>query len=246
MMNSFDRTLTFKGHEIVYRTAAEKYSSYISNYHNIHDQSSWQLLDARSTITPLTDIKLCHFGTKPPLIPSRLAKDHLVSRYGDVMYKIPFDVIIKKYLQAREKYNKEKDKCMSITYRVACTQIYQKEINHMMMIGCASDKELDAFPAIDESENITQYFMPTKKITQTGTSYSAVMLQHLYKKKRHENLTLSFYIPDDCQVSLSQEDYTESVVEHDPEWCHEVFKSPYFSGQCPSEVTKQENNSLTR
>ena len=222
----------------------------MSDYHNIHDQSSRQLIDAHSTITPLTGIKLCHFGTKPSLIPSHLAKDHLVSRYGYVMYKIPYDVIIKRYLQARQKYSKGKDECMSITYRVAYTQIYQKEINHMMMIGCDSDKELDAFPAIVESENLTQYCTPTKKITLNDTSYSAVMSQYLYKKKRHEDLTLSFYLPDDCQVSLSREDYTESVVEHDPEWCHVIFKSPYFSGQCPSEVRnktrKQLIGSLTR
>ena len=72
-----------------------------------------------------------------------------------------------------------------------------------------------------------------KKITQIGTSYIATMLQYLYKKKPHQNLTLSFYICTryyNCQVL--QEDYTESEVEHDPEWCYEKFKSPNFKGQC--------------
>ena len=238
MVDSLNKTLNFKGHEIIYRTAKNDYSSYIGEYDSIDDHSTWQKIDTK-TITPLKGIKLCHFGTKPPLIPSRLARDHLVSRYGNYMVEVPYDTLIKRYLQGRQKYRKEKDECMSVKYCVACTQIYRKEINHMVIVCCNSDKELSEFPAINELDNPTQHFMPTNEITQTGTNYSATMSQYLYQKKRHENLTLSFYIPDDCQVSLLPEDYNESVVEHDSEWCHEVFKTPYFSGQCPSAVQEK-------
>lgn len=237
MMNTFDRTLNFKGHEIVYRTAAPEYSSYMAKPHNIHDYLSWQLIDAKKTITPLTGIKLCHFGTQPPLIKSPLTKKQ-ISRYGNVMYTISYDVMIKRYLQARQKCSKGKEVDTTVVYRVVCTQIYQKEINHMITICCKGDKELDAFPGIDGSANQTKYFIPKETVTQTGMSYSAKMLQNIYKMKRHENLTLSFYLPDECLVSLSQEDYTEEAVEHDPKWCHEIFKSPNFSGQCSSEAIK--------
>jgi len=56
--------------------------------------------------------------------------------------------------------------------------------------------------------NQTQHFKPSEKeTTSMGIHYSAKILQYTYADKCHENLILSLYLPDDCQLSLSQEEY---------------------------------------
>ena len=221
MVNSTDRTLHFKGNELQYRNIPQDYRKRPQKYGSYNDN---KLIDAQNrNDTPLSGIKLCHFGTRPPI---------KYSRYGDCMFKIPYDVMIKRYLQARLK---GKDGYTSVVYRVACTQVYYREINRIIMVGCDDDNELDMFPvAIDGLKSQTKYF----KIIPTEAGSIVKMLRYHYENGRHENLTLSFYLPDNCLLSLSQEDYTKLRVQHNPEWCHEMFKGFDLKGQCPSNKQK--------
>ena len=107
----------------------------------------------------------------------------------------------------------------------------------MIIVCCKGDKELEKFPVLGQ-ENQTKHYTPSEEITTMGIHYSAKMLQYTYANKRHENLTLSLYLPDDCQLSLSQEEYVQKNISHDPEWCHEKSKTPYFGGQCPSVIRR--------
>ena len=228
MLDNSDQTINFIGHELVYRIAERDYSSFmVDDCDNIQNDSVWKWI-YQGRVTPLTGIKLLHFATKSSLF----------SRYGDRECKVPFDVIIKIYLQARRHFSKEKDKINSVVYRVACTQIHQKEINHMVIISCDGDDDtLGELPILGPTFQ-TKHFTPKEESTLRGTRYSAKMLQHSYRDQRYENLTLSMYLPDDCQLSLSQEDYTLKEVHHNREWCHAIFKTPYLKGQCPGSSEK--------
>ena len=228
MFNNSNQTINFIGHELVYRIAQRKYSSFmVDDLDNIQDDSVWKCI-YQGRATPLTGIKLLHFATKSSPF----------SRYGDHECKIPFDVIIKRYLQARGDSSKEKDKINSVVYRVACTQIHQKEINHMVIISCDGDDDtLGELPILGPTFQ-TKHFTPKEESTLRGTRYSAKMLQHLYRDQRYENLTLSLYLPDDCQLSLPQEDYILGEVHHNTERCHAIFKTPYFKGRCPGSSEK--------
>ena len=199
MLNNFDQTINFKGHELDYCIAEREYSSYMVNdCDNIEDMSNWKRIGPGNA-TPLTGIKLLHFATRS-------------SQYGDREYKIPFDVIITRYLQTRRHFSKEKDKINSVVYRVACTQIRQKEINHMVIINCDGDHDiLKDLPILGPTFR-TKHFTPKEESTPRGTRYSAKMLQHTYRDQLYENLTLSLYLPDDCQLQLSKEDYTLKEV----------------------------------
>ena len=225
MLNNSDQTINFRGHELAYRIAEMQHSSYmVDDYDNIQDSSVWKWIH-KDRATPLAGIKLLHFATK----------SFSFSRYGDRVCKIPYDVITTRYLQARKHFSKEKDKIKAVAYRVACTQIHQKEINHMVIICCdGDDDKLKEFPILGPTFR-TKHFTPKEELTLMGTRYSANMLQHSYSDQRYENLTLSLYLPDDCQLSLSQDDYTLKEVYHNTEWCHTKFKTPFFKGRCPSE-----------
>ena len=112
-MNHFDKTLNFKGKEMFFcRNNMEEYASYIGV--PIQNHLSLEVIDSESIITPLTGIKLCRFSTKPPL-------NKGYTMYGDHMFRIPYDVMMKRHLEVRRE---GKDECTSIVYRVACTQIY--------------------------------------------------------------------------------------------------------------------------
>ena len=199
MLNNSDQTINFKGHELDYCIAEREYSSYMVNdCDNIEDMSIWKRIGPGNA-TPLTGIKLLHFATRS-------------SQYGDREYKIPFDVIITRYLQTRRHSSKEKDKINSVVYRVACTQIHQKEIKHMVIICCDGDDDtLGDLPILGPTFR-TKHFTPKEESTPRGTRYSAKMLQHTYRDQLYENLTLSLYLPDDCQLQLSKEDYTLKEV----------------------------------
>ena len=219
MLNNSNQTINFIGHELVYRDAERKYSSFmVDDCDNIQDESVWKLIEKDRSVTPLTGIKLLHFATRSSPF----------SRYGDRECKIPFDVIINGYLQARGH--------SSVVYRVACTQIHQKEINHMVIISCDGDDDTLGELPILGPKFPTKHFTPKEESTPRGTRYSAKRLQHLYRKQhphrgqRYENLTLSLYLPDDCQLSLPQEDYTLRKVHHNREWCHKIFKTKNFEG----------------
>ena len=230
MLNDSDQTINFKGHELVYRIAKKQYSSYmVDDCDNIQDSSIWKRIRPGDA-TPLTGIKLLHFATRSSQF----------SRYGDRECKISYDIIITRYLQARRHFSKEKHKINSVVYRVACTQIHQKEINHMVTICCDGDDDtLGELPILGPTFR-TKHFTPKEESTPRGTRYSANMLQHLYRDQRYENLTLSLYLPDDCQLSLLQEDYILNEVHHKTEWCHTIFKTPNFKGPgCPG-IRKKE------
>ena len=218
MMTSSDQSINFKGHEIVFRIAEMQHSCYmVDDYRKIQDRSHWTWIH-NSKHTPLTGIKLLHLSTKRPC---------QSSRYGDVVCTIPYNEVITNYLQTRKHFSKEKDK---VAYRVACTQIHTQEINHMIIICCDGDEELKDFPILGP-DNITQHFTPEVENTPKGINYSAKILQYSYRDKRHEELTISLYLPQECQLSLSQR---PEKVEHDSNWCHNKSKAPFFTGLCPS------------
>ena len=155
MLNNTDQTLNFKGHEIVYRN-----SYMVDDYDNIEDISVWKWI-YKDRATPLTGVKLLHFATRP----------FSFNRYGDRVCKIPYDVIITRYLQARKRFSKEKDKINSVAYRVACTQIHQKEINHMVVICCdGDDDKLRELPILGPTFR-TKHFTPKEEPTLMGTRY---------------------------------------------------------------------------
>lgn len=209
---------------MTFRVAEMQNCAYtVDDYESIQNRSAWKWIH-KSRPTPLTGIKLLHLATRPSL----------ESRYGELIYKIPYDVIIKNYLLARRDYSKEKDKIKSVEYRVACSQIHRLEINHMVIVCCKGDEELENFPILC-LENQTRHFTPSEDTTTMGTSHSAKMLQYLYTDNRYENLTLSLYLPNDCLLSLSQDECGQDRVYHNPEWCHKKFKTPFFKGHCPSE-----------
>ena len=237
MLNNSDQTINFKGHELVYRIAKKQYSSYmVDDCDNIQDSSIWKRIHPGNA-TPLTGIKLLHFATRRSYWFSRYG-DRVCkipySRYGDCECKVPYDIIITRYLQARRQFSKKKHKVNSVVYRVGCTQIYQKEINHMVIICCdGDDGTLGELPILGPTFQ-TKHFTPKDKSTPRGTRYSANMLQYLYRDHRHEKVTLSLYLPDDCQLSLSKKDYILNKVHHKTEWCHTIFKTPNFKGPgCP-------------
>ena len=123
--------------------------------------------------------------------------------------------------------------------------MHTKKINHMVIIGCKCDPQLDKLPAIDLSSanNVLKYqtrcFIPSEQITPAETNYSAEMSTYLYKNnKRREAVTLSFHLPHDSHLMISQEDYSYSKVKHDPQWCNETFKHHDFTGQCTSKKNK--------
>jgi len=84
-------------------------------------------------------IKLFHLATQPFSVSE--CDDLPVSRYVDLVCKIPYNVIIEKYLQARKNYGE-------VQYRAAYSQIHQQEINHMIIVCCKGDKELEKFPVL--------------------------------------------------------------------------------------------------
>ena len=223
MMTSSDQSINFKGHEIVFRIAEMQHSCYMVNdYRRIQDRLHWTWIH-KSKYTPLTGIKLLHLSTRP----------FQFSRYGDVVCTIPYNVVITNYLQARKHFSEERDEIKSVVYRVACTQIHTQEINHMIIVCCDGDEELKEFSILGP-DNVTQYFTPKAENTPKGINYSAKMLQYLYGDQRHEELTLSLYLPQQCQLSLSQRDYMLERVQHDSNWCHSKSKAPFFKGLCPS------------
>ena len=223
IMNSSNQTINLKGHEIVFRITEMQHSCYmIDDYRRIQDRSHWTWIH-KSKYTPLTGIKLLHFSTQRPFP---------FSRYGDRVCTIPYNVVITNYLQARKHYSKDKDNIKSVVYRVACTQIHKQEINHMIIICCDSDEELRKLPILGK-DNTTRHFTPEVEDTSKGMNYSAKMLQYLYRDQRHEELTLSLYLPQECQLSLLLTDDMLETVQHDPNWCHNKSKAPFFTGSCP-------------
>ena len=92
MVNDSDQTINFKGREIMFRVAEMQNSCYmVDDCAKIQNRSDWKWIH-KSETTPLTGIKLLHLVTQPFSVSGY--DDLLVSRYGDLMCKIPYNVVI--------------------------------------------------------------------------------------------------------------------------------------------------------
>jgi len=222
MLNRTENTLNLIGNVKTFRIAEIKYRSYlITDPGQCHHRPSWKWIDQEANI-PLNKIKLLHFSTHPSTKPTT----HTCSRYGSLQFTTTYEDATKEYLKARNRHCTKKPEYKRIAFRVGFTQIFTKEINKTVLICCEEDVDLEEFPKLG-AEHYSKYFTPY-------SDGSAQIGLEQYEDDRHDELSLAFYLPDNCYMTFPlPKDGHIPRVDHDPTKCHEIFKTPYFTGRCP-------------
>ena len=232
MLDRRSNMLKLKGNVKTFRIAEIECRSYlIEEKREYHNHTRWKWIHQQAS-NALKNIKLLYFS------PNTTAS----SRYGPCQFRTTYENAINRYLEARNKHCKKKMEYKSIVFCVGYTQIFRKEINKVVIVCCEGDVNLEEFPKLGAG-CYSKYFMPCSD----GRAYLGL---EQYKAARHDELSLAFYLPDNCYMAFSMpRDGCICKVWHNPYKCHESFKKPYRKGFCPllkrRRLLKRKRNNAT-